>query len=493
MNDAMKIFYSSTGFSVTVLNFIIVFKIIYHRKKKQGVTMSPIFEFLMNLAFLPLILEITGSAFYAFIPKTITNWQLILDIFCKSYLVAALLWISIFIFYTITFIIDNIRQDKSKLKAKSKSKKYRYTVYLITTIICTIAGFLFSYNIPETTNLFIIRGPLYNIMNMEFFVSSAILYIILIIYKDKLPNLKLSPFAVIIVLYIILCVLEISIGYICNNLTSFFGLLIAVIYFTTESQDKMIIDNYTELKEKEKATNETKKNILINMSHGIRTPMHDIIGYTDILLNKKLSNEEYKENIENISNESKILKDTIENIIDVSKLNKNEVIVEQKEYDTKQLYLNVNSFINRNQTKENLRYTYNIDQTLPSKLYADSNKIYKILTKILMNAIDNTNYGEVKLDVKGETLDQDMIEITYTISNSGHTMTNEMFEMDYEEYMISHEHKNYIKLGVIIAKRYVELLGGTIEFENKPGNGTKYIIKIRQKIMSASPVGSIIE
>ena len=110
-----------------------------------------------------------------------------------------------------------------------------------------------------------------------------------------------------------------------------------------------------------------------------------------------------------------------------------------------------------------------------------------------MNAIDNTNYGEVKLDVKGETLDQDMIEITYTISNSGHTMTNEMFEMDYEEYMISHEHKNYIKLGVIIAKRYVELLGGTIEFENKPGNGTKYIIKIRQKIMSVSPVGSIIE
>ena len=234
-----------------------------------------------------------------------------------------------FYIYTITFIIDNIRQDKSILKAKSKSKKYRYTVYLITTIICTIAGFLFSYNIPETTNLFIIRGPLYNIMNMEFFVSSAILYIILIIYKDKLPNLKLSPFAVIIVLYIILCVLEISIGYICNNLTSFFGLLIAVIYFTTESQDKMIIDNYTELKEKEKATNETKKNILINMSHGIRTPMHDIIGYTDILLNKKLSNEEYKENIENISNESKILKDTIENIIDVSKLNKNEVIVKK--------------------------------------------------------------------------------------------------------------------------------------------------------------------
>lgn len=493
MNDALKIFYSSAGFSITVLNFIIVFQIIYHRKKKQGVKMSIIFEFLMNIVFFPLVLEILGSAFYAFVPETIPNRQLLLDILCKSYLVSALLWVAIFIFYTITFITDNIRENKSKLKAKSESKKYRYMVYTIATIVCVIAGFIFSYEIRESTGLFIIRGPLYNIMNMEFLFSSAILYFMLIIYKDKLPNLKLSPFSVIIVLYIILGVFELSIGYICNNLTSFFGLLIAVIYFTTESQDKLIIDNYTKLKEKEKATNETKKNILINMSHEVRTPMHDIIGYADILLSENVTVEEYKENSKNISNEAKTLKDTLENIMDISKLNKNEIIVEQKEYETKQMYLDINSYVNRNQTKENLRYTYYIDQTLPSRLYADSNKIYKIITKILLNAIDNTNYGEVKLDVKGEQLDQDMIEITYTISNSGHTMTNEMFEMDYEEYMMAHNHTNYVKLGVIIAKKYIELLGGTIEFENKPGNGTKYIIKIRQKIISVSPIGNIAE
>ena len=455
MNEALKVFYSSTGFSVTVLTFIVVFQLIYYKKKKQGVKMSPIYEFLMGLLYLPLGLEILGSAFYAFAPQTLSNRQLILDVFCKSYLVSAILWVSIFIFYTVTFIVEHLRDTKG-LK-RSESRKYRYMVYAITVVVCVIAGFLFPYEIREQTGAFIIRGTLYSVMNLEFLASSVILYVILVIYKDKLPNLKLTPFIVIFVLYAALAILEAKMGYICNNLTSFFGLLIAVIYFTTESQDKMIIDNYTKLKSVEKASKETKKNMLINMSHGIRTPMYDILGYTDIILKGNISQEEYKENLKNIKNDTMLLKDAVENIIDVSKLNKNEVTVEQKEYDSKELFMNVNKYVNRNQLKENLRYTYSIEPTIPSKLYADSNKIYKILTKILRNSIDNTNYGEVKLEIKSEQLDQEYTEFTYTISNSGHSMTQEMFDMEYAEYMISNKHTNYIKLGVILAKKYIEL------------------------------------
>lgn len=491
MNDALKIFYSSAGFSITVLNFIVVFQIIYHRKKKQGVKMSSIFEFLMNLVFLPLGLEIAASAFYAFVPNTFAQKDFILDIICKSYISLSMLWISIFIFYTIMFI--RIHTVGEKAKQQEESKKYRYMVYSIATVVCFAASFILPYKIIDSSGAFIIRGASYTLMNLEFLLSSIILYIVLIVYRKKMPNLKLTPYLVIFTLYAILAILEITINYTCNNLTSFFGLLIAIIYFTTESQDKMIIDNYTELKTKEKASNETKKNMLINMSHEVRTPMHDIIGYTDLLLNGNITEEEYKENMKNISLDAKILKDTIENIIDVSKINRNEVFVEQREYDAKQLYLSINSYVKRNQTKDNLRYTYNIEQSLPSKLYADSLKIYKIITKILKNSIDNTNYGEVKLEIKGEQLDQEFMEFTYTISNSGHTMTNEMFEMSYEEYMISNKHTNYIKLGVIIAKKYIELLGGTIEFENKEGQGTKYIIKIRQKVLSLSPIGNIEE
>ena len=307
MSESLKIFYSSTGFSITVLIFMIVFKVIYHRKKKDGVKTSPIFQFLMNLVFFPLILEILASSFYAFVPSTFAHKQLILDIISKGYLAESILWISIFIYYTISFIRKHTIESKQE-----ESTRYRYMVYTLAMIICFVSAIILPYKVNTSSGAYIIRGTLYNIMQLEFLVSSTILYMMLIIYRKKMPNLKLVPFLIIFALYFILSIIEIKFGYICNNLTSFFGLLISVIYFTTESQDKMIVDNYTELKDKENAVNNTKKKMLINMSHEIRTPMHALIGYTDILLRDNISKDEYKENSENILYNALKVKDTIE-------------------------------------------------------------------------------------------------------------------------------------------------------------------------------------
>ena len=90
-------------------------------------------------------------------------------------------------------------------------------------------------------------------------------------------------------------------------------------------------------------------------------------------------------------------------------------------------------------------------------------------------------------------LDTEFMELVYTISNSGHVMTSEMFNMSYEDFMLSEENIDYVKLGVIIAKKYIELLGGEIEFINEPGQGTQYIIKIRQKVIGTAPVGSLVQ
>ena len=70
-------------------------------------------------------------------------------------------------------------------------------------------------------------------------------------------------------------------------------------------------------------------------------------------------------------------------------------------------------------------------------------------------------------------------------------MTKEMFDMTYEDFMLSNENIDYIKLGVVIAKKYVEMLGGEIEFINEPGQGTQYIVTFRQKVVGSAPVGSL--
>ena len=114
-------------------------------------------------------------------------------------------------------------------------------------------------------------------------------------------------------------------------------------------------------------------------------------------------------------------------------------------------------------------------------LYGDSKKIFKILSNIVANAYEHTEYGEVKLDIEEKKLDSEYIEVTYTISNSGHTMTDEMFNEDFEQYLYDQNELDSSKIGLSISKKYIELLGGTIEFINKEGQGTKYIVKLRQK------------
>ena len=63
--------------------------------------------------------------------------------------------------------------------------------------------------------------------------------------------------------------------------------------------------------------------------------------------------------------------------------------------------------------------------------------------------------------------------------------------MSYEEYISKKEDIDYIKIGAILAKKYVEALGGTIDFVQTENEGSKYIIVIRQKIINNNQIGSL--
>ena len=71
-------------------------------------------------------------------------------------------------------------------------------------------------------------------------------------------------------------------------------------------------------------------------------------------------------------------------------------------------------------------------------------------------------------------------------------MTQELFDLDIEDYISNAKKIDYSKLGFIIAKKYIDMLGGDIKFINEPGKGTQYIIKLKEKIIDEFPVGNII-
>ena len=116
---------------------------------------------------------------------------------------------------------------------------------------------------------------------------------------------------------------------------------------------------------------------------------------------------------------------------------------------------------------------------------------------ILLNAIEYTNYGEVKLNIDGNTTEDGMFELTFHVSNTGHAMKQEYFAKDFDDFVKLDGEDGATfdgtSLGVVIAKKLTSILGGDIQFINETGKGTQYIIKVKQKIVDTNKLGNIFE
>ena len=400
-------------------------------------------------------------------------------------------WITIFTYYVIILIIRNV--FKKMQGDDMQYLKYRIITYAVAIIICTILGIVLPYDVMftgENGTLFLF-GTAFFVLNLELIISFLILFVVLILYKKKIPNSYTLPFVLLFVLYTSLFVLSFTSKYYSNNLASFFGFLTAILFFTIESQDIQILTDYKRNKELEEISNRNKQKLLTNMSHEVRTPLYNIMGYAEIIKNNNISIEDKGLYLNNIDISALTLKNIINNIIDVGDIQSGKSSLNNNDYSVKELYLKINSFVVQNK-KDNVVFTFDYNHDIPSVLNGDFDKIFKIITNIILNAYSCVEYGEVKLNIDGNKIDSSNYEIIYNISNSGHIMSQELFEYDIDDYISNAKKIDYVKLGFIVAKKYVELLGGEIEFINETGKGTQYIIKFKDKVVNDSPVGNLI-
>ena len=114
------------------------------------------------------------------------------------------------------------------------------------------------------------------------------------------------------------------------------------------------------------------------MSHEVRTPLYNVTGYSEIIKNNHISDEEKLAYLENINSCAFSLKNIIVNIGDVADIQSNNSNVVLNNYDSKNLYLSINDFIIQNK-KDNIMFTFNYNHNIPSVLSSDYDKVYKIL------------------------------------------------------------------------------------------------------------------
>ena len=490
---ATKVF-SSMSFTICALVFLILIYIMYKFKEKRKITKSGTFKLLLVLSIFLTILEMLYI--HCFWVYGTGDVSAISEILARGYVLGTLFWMIVFIYYILCLGIKRI-------EPKEKSERIRITLFLLLAVILVVANFLSNFvepisNIsyePSKTNYYSFNGPA---VYFNYFMGIILIIVTFVVPFIKIFNFKRDQRIVIhysLIIFIITTILMASV-YDFNILTFQLAFLVATLYFTVESQDNKLVDELTVSKGKAEVANKAKTEFLANMSHEIRTPMNTILGFSESLLNSdKLTEEVVKNDTKSIYDASISLLDLINNILDISRLESGKSQLEEKDYYLKDLCYDINSQITSKINNEDIEYTLNVNKNIPRKYYGDHVKITKAIINILINALKHTNYGKVEINIDGKVIENNIFDFEIIISNTGHAMKEEEFNLTFEEFVkIGSESDNNIdnvNLGLIIAKKLIKMLDGKITFINKPNEGTKYYIYFTQKIVENDKVGDI--
>ena len=405
-------------------------------------------------------------------------------------------WISFLVFY---FSLAFKKDDGVEFTIKKYNKLMHVfgIVSLILNIVCCI--FLpFNYSQSASRHAFVMGGLLdtyYKICGV-FILITAIFFLV----KDRKTTTTHAKtiiwlfFVIYAIAYLIVYLFKIEI----SNIPFLMAAIQVVLYLSVESQDKALLDEFNTSVVKADESNKLRSEFIMNMSHQLRTPMNTILGFSETIISSDERNENnVKDDAKNIMLAATNLNNLINSIIDISVLESNKESVKMDNYNLDTVIYDVSSHVNAKILKDNLVFTINVDENCSNDLVGDGQKICKILNIIILNAVNHTNYGEVSLNVSSVQIDSANHEFTFLIKNSGHAMDVKNFDLDFDDLIKVSNENNYNidadTLNFIIAKKLIDMIGGSIEFINEPGKGTQYIIKLKQKLFGNGLVGNIRE
>lgn len=481
--------FNNIGFSLPSLIFITIILGIYILKNKKKGLREYLFIALMIIIAVIGVLEIL-------LPFAITknSTGILTHTISKIFLCLVAIWQFIFVYYVDVLVYNGDRKKNKLIRYPAQILSFLLLIFFIVSFITMDM----EYSVGKFASTVAITGIPSFYMYLDIILTSICVLYYINIHIDFIKNIYMKPIIIVLTLNFLLIVSQVSFNIELNEIAFFGSLLITVIYFTIESQDFKLLDEFKQSKIEAEKEDKAKTAFLVNMSHEIRTPLNTIIGFAQIINEEPIfEKEHFQKDLKNIIDASESLSSLIHNILDISVIESEELTLNEKDYILESLIFEINSLIPSKITNDELRFTIDIDQNIPREYFGDAYKIFKVLSYILLNAIDNTAYGEVKLEISGEKTEDGYFEQRYTIYNSGHTMSNENFEKDFEDFVklqSTGEGKlSNIKLGLIIAKELITLLNGNIEFINAKGQGTRYIIKIKQKIVNELSIGNIFE
>ena len=477
---------TSILFTFGCLLFTIFLSIIYFSKEKQSDLRSKLYRIILSL-----VVFILSTEFIYLLCLGYSNSEFLITSIKFLHWLSFILWVGVYCIYCVVYMQKLQYNSFGELFRESKNSSFLLVVTCILLLGYAIAP-------KETIDLNLIKCIAshadYIVLVFLTCMCTYVLVCSYVLYKQYPLRRKIAITLIMFVMLVMLVLQvmfnDISVYVICCSLQVFF------LYFIIENPDIHLAREIEGLKADIDKSNKSKTDFLSNMSHEIRTPMNAIIGFSDSLLNSPNFDENTARNdIQSIATAGTNLVDIINNILDISKIESGNDTLDNKEFSIAKIVKELGSIIESRIGNNPVKLYIKLDEQIPSKVYGDSTKIYQILLNITNNAVKYTEVGKIKLSIVPEKTGNDVVLLHIKISDTGYGIKKEDFDKIFEKFSrldsaVSKEIEG-TGLGLVITKKFVDLMGGKIWFTSEFEVGTTFYVDLPLKVIDPTPIGSV--
>ena len=232
------------------------------------------------------------------------------------------------------------------------------------------------------------------------------------------------------------------------------------------------------------SANSAKTTFLSNMSHDIRTPMNAIVGITNLMEHEEGISDKLHSYIHKVQLSSRHLLGLINDILDMSRIESNEVKLNEEKVSLAEQVGQIDSII-RAQTNENEQaFNIYINDIVHERLIGDGVRLRQIFLNLLSNAVKYTpNRGEITFEITEVPCSiPDHAKFTFTVTDNGYGMSQDFLEHIFEPFTRAENSvTNKVQgtgLGMTITKNIVDLMGGDISVESELGRGSSFEVSL---------------